>query len=399
MSTQHPPPPGSDRLRQRIRAEIAAHGPIPFARFMERALYEPGLGYYTGPRTKIGKEGDFYTSLDVHPVFGRLIGAQVVEMSRALPEGPFTVVEMGAGKGLLAFDILRAVRDTAPALFARLRYAIVDISPDLMARQQRLLAEFSGCITWHSGLEELAPVRGVLLSNELVDSLPHHQVVMTAGGLREVFVAVAGERFVERLAPPSSPELAQTFEKRNLTLPEGYRTEINLAARRWMRLAAERLDAGYVLTIDYGYPATTLYRSDRRTGSFLCYHRHMVSEDPYARVGEQDMTAHVDFSALADAGMAAGLTLDGFTDQAHFLVGLGISTWMQQVLDRDGGDPENSDEFRSMRRLMDPLGMGKAFKVLVQRRGVPPQPLSGLQFRAFDVSDLTLPESPPESPP
>jgi len=378
----------AEGLKARIAREIDAGGPIPFSRFMERALYEPGVGYYTGPRVKIGQEGDFYTSLDVHPVFGRLVGVQVAEMAAALPEGPYTVVEMGAGKGLLAYDVLREVRDRFPDLFARLAYRVVEVSPDLIRRQRDLLREFAGRITWHARLEDVPQVEGVFLSNELVDALPHHQVVMTGEGLMEVFVTHARGRFSEVLAAPSTPALAAYLADIGSQLPEGYRTEINLAAPQWMRAVAARLERGHVLTIDYGYPADVYYRADRKTGTFLCHHEHKVSADPYARIGAQDMTAHVDFTGLARAGRDAGLVPLGLTDQSHFLVGLGVAERMEAVLKRDGGDPERSDEFCAMRRLMDPLGMGKTFKVLLQEKGVHTPALSGLRFAAYSVTDL-----------
>lgn len=379
----------SDTLRAQIADEVErAGGAIPFRRFMELALYAPGVGYYTGPRQKIGKEGDFFTSLDVHPVFGRLLAAQVIEMAQALPEGPFTVVEMGAGKGLLAYDILRTVEVADPALFGRLRYVIVDVSEDLIGRQRQLLSDYASRTEWAPGVEALSGVRGVFLSNELVDSLPHHQVVMTDSGLREVFVGVKDGRLREGWGPPSTPELAAYFDALGITLPPGYRTEVNLAALDWMRAVARALDRGFVITVDYGYPADVYYQSDRRKGTFLCFHEHKVSEDPYVRLGRQDLTAHVDFSSLARTGAAAGLEPVGLTDQAHFLVGLGITRIMEKILARDGGDPAHSDEFCAMRRLMDPHGMGKAFKVLVQRKGVADLPLAGMRMPAFHVTDL-----------
>lgn len=380
--------PESRELRARIAREIDAGGPIPFARFMERALYEPELGYYTGPREKIGKGGDFYTSLDVHPVFGRLVAAQVVEMSATVPDGSYTVVEMGAGKGLLALDVLREVRDAAPALFARLAYRIVEVSPDMVRRQRALLSEFDDRVTWHRDLDSVPGVRGVFLSNELVDSLPHHQVVGPSASLREVFVTHRGGRLSEVLQDPSTPALAAHLAALGVTLPAGYRTEVNLAAQDWMRAVAARLERGHVLTVDYGYPADVYYAPDRTRGTFLCHHEHKVSEDPYARVGLQDLTAHVEFSSLARTGVAAGLRPVGLTDQCHFLVGLGIAERMERALSRDGGDPERSDEFRTMRRLMDPAGMGRVFKILVQEKGVDSPPLSGLRFAAYSISDL-----------
>jgi SAM-dependent MidA family methyltransferase len=379
----------TETLRGLIVDEIvAADGAIPFCRFMALALYASDLGYYTGPRIKIGKEGDFFTSLDVHPIFGRLVASQVIEMSRSLPDGPYTVVEMGAGKGLLAYDVLRTIEAAAPALFARLRYVIVDVSADLIARQKQLLSAYAERITWADGLEQLSDINGVFLSNELVDSFAHHRVAMTDDGLREVYVGEKNGRFREALGPLSNPALGDYFDALNITLPVGYRTEINLNALAWIRQVGRALSCGHVLTIDYGYPADIYYRSDRKTGTFLCFHEHKVSEDPYARVGEQDMTAHVDFSSLAQAGQEVGLEPRALTDQAHFLVGLGITHAMEKVLERDGGDPTKSDEFCAIRKLMDPHGMGKAFKVLVQTKAVGEESLSGTAFPAFSVSDL-----------
>ncbi len=383
----------SDTLKKIVFDEIeSAGGGIPFSRFMELALYAPEVGYYTGPRVKIGKEGDFFTSLDVHPIFGRLIAAQIIEMSHTLPEGPYTIVEMGAGKGFLAYDILRTIQAAAPDLFARLRYTIVDVSPDLMTRQAKLLADFEACLSWATDLSEINPVHGVFLSNELVDSFPHHQVVMTERGLQEVYVAERNGRFKEMYGPLSNPALAHYFERLGITLPMHYRTEVNLAALDWIKTVSGRLETGHVITIDYGYPADIYYRSDRKTGTFLCFHEHKVSEDPYARLGQQDLTAHVDFSSLARAGVEAGLPPLALTDQSHFLVGLGITKAMEKVLERDGGDPEKSDEFCAMRKLMDPHGMGKAFKVLVQAKGVTQHRLSGIAYSAFALSDLLGPE-------
>lgn len=379
----------SKQLARQIADEIGRDGPIPFSRFMELALYAPELGYYTGGRTKIGKDGDFYTSLDVHPVFGQLVAAQIIEMSALIPDGAYTVVEMGAGKGLLAYDILRTIRAADSNLFERLRYLIVDVSPDLIARQQNLLAEFAEQTAWHTSLDEIDPVDGVFVSNELVDSLPHHQVVTENGSLREVFVDCHNGRFVERLRDLSTVEISRYLERYKVTFPDRYRTEVNLASGLWIKAVADRLKRGHVLTIDYGYPADVYYRPDRKTGTFLCYHEHKVSENPYVRIGLQDLTAHVDFSHLAHAGKEAGLNPVAFTDQAHFLVGLGITKMMDKVLERDGGDPESSDEFCAMRKLMDPNGMGRAFKVLLQEKGVSSPAFSGFRFSAHSVSDIS----------
>lgn len=385
--------PESKDLRDRIAREIDLGGPIPFVRFMQRALYEPEIGYYTGARPVIGKDGDFYTSLDIHPVFGRLVGRQIIEMAACLPGGPYTVVEMGAGKGLLAYDVLREVREAAPELFERLTYRVVDVSPSMVRRQKALLKEFADRMAWHDRLEDVPGCAGAFISNELVDSFAHHQVVVTEGRLKEVFVTHDGGRFSEVLMAPSTPRLEEYLGPFLGGLPEGYRTEVSLAAGDWMRAVGGRLSRGHVLTVDYGYPADVYYAAARAKGTFLCHHEHNVSAEAYVRVGRQDMTAHVDFSALARAGLKGGLRPLGMTDQAHFLVGLGVAERMEAVLVRDGGDPDRSEEFRAMRHLMDPEGLGKVFKVLVQEKGVQSPPLSGLRFAAFSISDLLGPGS------
>ncbi len=373
---------GHPGLVDKLAARIKRAGPLSFADFMEAALYDSEFGYYTTPGPRIGREGDYYTSLDVHPVFAELIGRQIAQAAEAiLSNGDFTIIEMGAGKGLMARHLLDSYRQNHPALLSRIHYVLVECSPAMIAEQQRHLRpllEGGARIAWAPDLSAFAaaPVTGVILSNELVDAFPVHRVVMRALGLREIFVGWADGRFIEIEAPPFAPTLQEYFDRVGVSLEVGQRAEVNLAALDWVRRAGAALRRGLVLTIDYGHPAADLYAASRKTGTLLCYHRHRVSDSPYLRVGHQDMTAHVDFTSLALAGREAGLEVTGFTNQLHFLMGLDIESAFA------GLDPE-SPEAMAMRTLLQPDGMGTTYKILVQHKGMPAPQLDGLRSRPF----------------
>jgi SAM-dependent MidA family methyltransferase len=371
--------------------DIQATGPIPFARFMDVALYHPEHGYYmrepaqNGARPlgedRIGWDGDFYTSTDVHPALAQALAAQLRQFDAMLGHpDPLTVVEMGPGKGLLARDLLRACAEERE-LMSRLRYVLVERSPAMRAAQSHHLApwaEHPGLISWNDGLDRLPPesVVGLLLSNELVDAFPAHRVTVRNGRMLEIFVDYADGRFCERLSPPSTPELADYLARLDLVLPEGAVAEINLAAVEWMKAVARTIRRGFVLTIDYGHTAQDLYGPERRQGTLLCYSHHLASDDPYRCVGLQDMTAHVDFTSLASAGEEAGLHVTGFTNQMSFLMSLGIE---RQLEDLRLGSPE----FQSLLQLLRPDGMGRTFKILIQHKGIPAPALDGLRFKPF----------------
>ena len=224
-----------------------------------------------------------------------------------------------------------------------------------------------------------SPMTGVVLSNELVDAFPVHRIRMAQGEPREVYVDEADGRFVERLGPLSTPDLSAYLHRlaaMNITLPEGYTTEINLEAMAWMREVARVLGRGMALTIDYGHTAQDRYGPERSRGTLICYWKQLTSEDPLTRVGQQDMTAHVDFTTLVAVGEEAGLHLTGFTNQMSFLMSLGV----EQALERL--EP-GSKEFQEIVQLMRPDGMGRTFKILVQHKGLPEPALDGLRFKPF----------------
>jgi SAM-dependent MidA family methyltransferase len=362
-----------------IRDEIAAHGPITFARFMDLALYAPGAGYYMRDADRIGARGDFYTSGNVHTLFGEMIARQLDEMALLAGESPFTVIEQGAGRGALAFDIVKAL--SASPRGAAFRYVIVEKSPAMIARQRQLLESFlaSGLVTWADALPS-TPIVGCVLSNELVDAFPVHRVVRHEGALKEMYVDVVGDALAERLAAPSTPELGAHMERLGVSLVEGQQAEINLAAIEWMRDVGRALRRGFVLTIDYGYPAEELYAPHRTRGTLLAYHRHRTNEAFFDRVGRQDLTAHVDFTSLAWAGRAVGLEVEGLTDQTNFLLGLGAHETAERLLDAAADEAERERALTGIRGLLDPQGMGRIFKVLIQRKGLPGSPLRGLSL-------------------
>lgn len=385
MSSGHP------QLLAEIKREIAATGPISFARFMELALYHPQFGYYVRPvddpaQERIGWSGDFYTSSDVHPILGQALARQAQQLDALLGHpDPFTVVEMGAGKGLLARDFLATCRNAPADLGDRLRYLLIERSASMRMLQQKNLAswiEQPGRIAWLDRLQDLPPdsVTGLFLSNELVDAFPVHRIAVIAGEPQEIHVDVREDRFSE-VYRPLSMELASYLRDGGITLPDGYRTEINLAAIGWMQQVAQAMARGAVLTIDYGHTSEDLYGPDRKNGTFLCYYHQTTSEDAYDRVGEQDMTAHVDFTALAQAGQQVGLDVTGFTNQMSFLIGLGAEQMLESL------QPE-SPEFYAAIHLLRPDGMGRTFKVLVQHKGMPKPELDGLKFQPFFGSIL-----------
>jgi len=388
---------GHPDLVAAIADEIRTSGPITFARFMELALYHPQFGYYmrtasgTG-EDRIGWSGDFYTSSDVHPALSQALARQVRQIDEMLGHpDPFTVVEMGAGKGLLARDFLAAGQKASDSFFSRLRYVLVEHSPAMRASQQANLAPWAGAtgrVTWRNSLSDCASgsLVGVMLSNELVDAFPVHRLVIEEGEPKEIFVDYRDRRFHESLRPLSTPALAdylQRLAQLEITFSEGYRTEVNLNALAWMQEVARVLARGIVITIDYGHTAQDLYGPDRRRGTFLCYHAQMTSEDPYRLVGLQDMTAHVDFSSLAAAGQDAGLPVAGYTNQMSFLMGLGVEQMLETL------EP-GSAEFQSLVQLLRPEGMGRTFKLLIQHKGMASPELDGLRFKPFFGSVLAM---------
>jgi SAM-dependent MidA family methyltransferase len=357
---------------------IRRQGPLSFHDFMEMALYYPGEGYYTSRRDCIGRSGDFYTSAYLTHLFGDMIAGQLEEMWQALEGRPFTVVECGPGTGLLCADILRRLRHNK-ALFEQLHYILIEKS-EWMRKKERDLLSAEGLlekVRWRNELADLSSVTGCILSNELIDNFAVHSVVME-DELLEVFVGYE-DGFTEVMRP-AGPELKQYLCQLGVILPKGHRAEINLEATEWIRQASAALTKGFVITIDYGNSSSGLYHEKR--GTLICYHRHGINHSPYTFIGEQDITSHVNFSALDHWGRKEGLEYCGYTSQARFLQGLGLIRRLHE-LERAGaptgaaGAPGQA-LLRQLYTLL--VEMGNSFKVLIQRKGIGRHPLSGLQF-------------------
>jgi SAM-dependent MidA family methyltransferase len=381
-----------DGLRDFILVQIREGGPVPFARFMEWCLYHPDYGYYQSARATIGKGGDYYTAPSVHPFFGGGVARQLMQMSELVGTERFTVVEMGAGQGFLCMDILAWARQNAPAFYRRLDYRPLESSRRFIKNQKKILAlyEREGKVCWDEDGEmdrSERPIDGCFLSNELVDAFPVHRVVVRGGKLREIYVGERDGGFAEEPGDLSTPAIGEYLRNDGIELEEGQAAEVNLRAREWMRGVGRRLRKGFVLTIDYGCLAGELYAPWRRSGTIRGYYRHGASENLYERVGEQDMTAHVNFSALIRAGEEAGLSFTGLVPQYRFLIGLGLLGEMEEAA-KGMSELEGLTMRLSLKRLIDPgVGMGEIFKVLVQHKGVDEPRLDGLRA----LSSITAP--------
>lgn len=363
-------------------------GRMTFERYMELCLYHPEFGYYMQGRTRTGVEGDYFTSPDLHPVFARLVARQAAEMWEILERPPrFTWVEMGAGRGLFAVDFLRWVKQSRSDFYDALDYRVVEPGPMHRARVvDRMSREFGGArFKALDSLEGLDLVTGCFFSNELVDAFPVAVVERVAGRLKEIYVVVDRGRFVEKHGPLSDSAVAAAVARYANQLDEGQRVEVSRRAAQWISSVSAKLARGFVLTIDYGDLAEFLYSSDRPRGTLLAYRGHKASEKFYEDPGEQDLTAHVNFSALIDSGMVAGLSFTGFTTQERFLMALGEANEFADLYDPGQTEAEKLQARLKLKRLIFPgepergRGMGNIFKVLVQHKGIGTPLLTGIE--------------------
>ncbi len=352
-------------LAEMIRAHIERDGPLPFAQFMSLALYHPQHGYYSSARGQIGARGDFMTSVSVGSMFGELLAFQFARWFEAErePESKFQIVESGAHDGQLAFDILEALEDQESALFARVEYWIVEPSPARCAAQQTKLSRFHN-VRWFETLADIRQrVRGVIFSNELLDALPVHPFAWNASARRweEMAVTRRGDQFIwTRLKQlnPSHPQLPAALLD---VLPDGYVMELCPVATSWWREAAASLVSGRLMTIDYGGVLEELLSPARHTGTLRAYSGHRVGADVLTNPGEQDITAHVNFTEIVQTGEAAGLRTEMFTTQSQFLTEIARGLWT-------GKDSLPPQKVRQFQTLTHPEHLGRPFKVLVQSR-------------------------------
>ncbi len=357
----------SERLSSLIRGDLAAAGGwIGFARYMELALYAPQLGYYTGGARKFGADGDFVTAPELTPLFAACLATQIAQW---LELGLDEVLEAGAGSGMLAADLLLALERLGrlPA-----RYRILELSGELRARQQATLAEraphLAGRVDWLDALPEAFD--GVVVANELLDALPVH-LVRWGEPVMERGVAVDAEGALAWQERPATG--AVLAAARDIAAAPGTVSELGLAARAWVASLAERLRRGALLLIDYGFPRAEYYLPQRAEGTLMCHYRHHVHADPFWWPGLNDITAHVDFTAIADAGFEAGLEVLGYTSQAAFLMNCGLLRQLEAL-----HEPGSTAYLRAAslaNRLINPAEMGELFKVMALGRGVSGLPL------------------------
>ncbi len=375
-----PPKPGEHAraLTEALAKRIRAGGPITFAEFMRECLYHPVHGYYS--RASARRFGDYYTSVDVHPIFGRLLARQLAEMWRVLgwPRA-FVVAESAAGVGRLAGHILDFSARELPEFYAALEYVAVERSSRRRAEHTALLASHlaAGRVSSAAEIPETIP-EGCIFSNELLDALPVHRVVVERGGLREIYVGWEGERFTEVVGEPSMPALESYFAEQGIALEEGQHAEVCFEACDWMESAGRALERGFVLTIDYGHEARALYDEHHNRGTLLAYSDHTVSENILESPGEQDLTAHVNFTAVDLAGRRAGLVRTGLVTQSQFLVALGRGNEFADLYEPEQTEMEKLRARLLLKNLIHPEGLGEKFQVLIQHKGIEAPRLTGL---------------------
>lgn len=378
------------KLHNLIADQIRTNGPIPFTDFMATALYYPELGYYQQPDRKPGRGGDFITSPELHPFFGNTLARQIAEAWDALEQPHHLIVrEHGASSGGLAYDILVALHEKAPDVLAAIDYRLVDVNQHRLNEAISAMAEVGfGDRVRAEHPDAITPEPGVVLANEVADALPVHRLTMREGTLHELYADVSEDGSFIDYEQPADASLAEQvldhLQRHDVHLPDGVRIEWSPAAADWMRDAARNLTRGIAVVIDYGYDAHTLWQDHRLKGTLRGYYQHDATEDPYLRVGEQDLTAHVDFSLLADTAKAEGIDVLGLTTQGDYLTRLGLGDWLMDLQHQP--DVEYAEYYRAQMatmRLIDPAGLGR-FRVLGLARGL------GAGFRALGFTELTF---------
>lgn len=365
-------------LKELIIEEINKKGKITFAEFMRMVLYHPQYGYYNSDTERVGKFGDYYTSPTVHKIFGELIAKQLEELWRIMGKGSFTLVEMGASRGWLCYDIIHCIKEEYPGFYNSFHYIIIEANPYAREKQQLLLDSLglrNGKVSWYTYTEDgfsFGKIHGCFLSNEFVDALPVHRLKVKNKILKETYVGYNGKCFCEIDDAVSVPVLQNYLETTKIYLEEDQAYEVNLGAAVWLRHVSEKLDKGFIITIDYGDTRDRLYHGNKSEGTLRCYHSHTVNRDYYERPGEQDITAHVDFTNLINAGRLAQLEVTGFIKQSHFLIALGI-------LERLNNTNNDTETLLKLKNLLHPEAMGEIFKVLIQHKHVKNPQLTSLR--------------------
>lgn len=368
-------------LVEAIVAEIERDGPITFARFMERALYHPDYGYYLAAESPLGRTGDFLTAPEASAYFGITLASAVADCWRRMERPhPFVVREYGSGSGVLAYDVVAGLSDVEPAILDALDYRLIERSA---VRRDAALAGMA-----RAGLSRLVraepmddasqpePVTGIAIANEVADALPVHRLVFREQQWFERYVAWDEGAFVERDGPlsPGASDAPALLVEEGITFVDGARYDVSPAANAWFAAVCQGIGRGYTLIVDYGYLARELYAGHRLGGTVRGYYRHTVTDDPFVRIGRQDLTAHVDFSALVAAGQTEGMRLAGFTTQGAFLASLGLGDRLVALQrDPDATLADYASAQAAVMRLIDPGGLGR-FGVLMMARDAPIDP-------------------------
>jgi SAM-dependent MidA family methyltransferase len=362
-----------------LAEQIRERGPITFAEYMDACLYHPQYGYYT--KADQPPRRDYITSVDVGPIFAHLLARQFCEMWTQLGRTqPFLLVEAGAGSGNLAKQILDFSSESRGDFFAALRYVAAERSGVRREAQGETLETYvaSGHAISSATLPDEIPC-GCIFSNELLDAMPVHRVVREKGELREIYVAVEHDRLCEQTGPLSTPALEEYFAEQGITIEDGQQAEVNLAACQWIEETGKSLGRGFVLTIDYGHEARELYDERHMRGTLLAYQAHRTSEDFFRAPGEQDLTAHVNFTALDLWGRRAGLLRTGLTSQTNFLLALSRHSNFADLQTEGMSEADGTRTRLLLKTLIHPEGMGETFQVFTQQKGITSTRLSGFE--------------------
>lgn len=377
----------SEQCRALILERIRQHGPLTFAEFMDLALYHPQVGYYASATRRSGRTGDFYTSVDVAPLFGELLAEQFAEMGRMMIGGrrassvpsagrerpALDLVEAGAGDGRLSRDVLDALEPIAPDLYARVQLHLAERSAVARQVQRETLGRHASKLA-SSTTDLPSSIHGIVFANELLDALPTHAVVAREGGLHEIFIDALDDQLIERELPPSTPAIEERLARVEVRLRPGWRAEVNLRAIEWMREAARALQHGFLVLADYGHEANVLYSASHAQGTLATFTGHVVETRGNGRAapwlrepGGSDITAHVDFTSIRQAAEAEGLDAVCIVDQMHFLMGLGIESKLRESR---GSQREDVTRRLALKTLLIPGGLGTSHHVMIFGKNV-----------------------------
>lgn len=373
----------SESLQNVIHNEIKQNkGRISFARFMELALYYPGFGYYSAGSVKIGKEGDFITAPEVSSLFSRCIARQCQQILKALPTDS-QIIEFGAGSGIMAVDILLELEQLNCLPF---QYSIIEVSAELRQRQELTFSlkapHLISRVKWLDALP-LQPFHGIVLANEVLDAMPVHRFAKIDNVMKEIFISSASDEFTYEFGEASSDELAIHFkdlDKNYLKNNDNYLSEINLMISAWIKSLSSFLQQGVILLIDYGFPGSEYYHPDRSSGTLMCHYRHRCHTDPLILIGLQDITSHVDFTAVAESALANGLQVAGYTHQAGFLLNCGLIKLESPLVNHDM--ISRFEHSRQIQVLTSAAEMGELFKVMALKKEL--EDIQLLGFSDFD---------------